>query len=215
MPFVHCSVSDIDVAQDEESGLGAPATEWSTHMVRGTWHCKNHGIYHYGLPPPLLDHLRRARNPAWQSITLVSSPYCLLWNYDRIWNSAFFFTFSSQFVWLVFSDKGNLGNWHWSTWRSEFYFRRNDGSTRWWKPRRRVSSPFATFRHMLHFQIMSSIVISLIKTFFLLSCRDKPSWDLKLAMEFKNLQRRIISSILTSCNDGCDLLESELRKFTI
>ncbi|KAK6127090.1 hypothetical protein DH2020_039174 [Rehmannia glutinosa] len=44
--------------------------------------------------------------------------------------------------------------------------------------------------------------------------REKASWDVKLAIEFRNSQRRIISSILTSCNAGCELLESELRKYT-
>ncbi|KAE9462440.1 hypothetical protein C3L33_05649, partial [Rhododendron williamsianum] len=38
------------------------------------------------------------------------------------------------------------------------------------------------------------------------------SWDVKLAMEFKDQQRRIVSSIVTSCNYGCKLLEDELLK---
>lgn len=66
-------MSDIDVAQDEDSEVGAPTSEWSSHMVRGTWLSKNHEIFHYGLPSPLLDHLRRARNSVWQSNTPVNS----------------------------------------------------------------------------------------------------------------------------------------------
>ncbi|KAG5563701.1 hypothetical protein RHGRI_000040 [Rhododendron griersonianum] len=38
------------------------------------------------------------------------------------------------------------------------------------------------------------------------------SWDVKLAMEFKDQQRRIVSSIVTSCYYGCKLLEDELLK---
>ena len=32
----------------------------------------------------------------------------------------------------------------------------------------------------------------------LISCRESASWDVKLALDYKNLQRRIISSIVTS-----------------
>ncbi|KAK6127064.1 hypothetical protein DH2020_039188 [Rehmannia glutinosa] len=62
---------DIDVAQDEDSEVVTPASEWSSHMVRGTWLSKNHEMFHYGLPTPLLDHLRRARNLVHQSKTHV------------------------------------------------------------------------------------------------------------------------------------------------
>lgn len=47
------------------------APNWTSHMVRGTWFSKNHGIFHYGLPFPLLDHMRRARNPSLKTIALV------------------------------------------------------------------------------------------------------------------------------------------------
>ncbi|XP_071909041.1 ribulose-1,5 bisphosphate carboxylase/oxygenase large subunit N-methyltransferase, chloroplastic-like isoform X1 [Coffea arabica] len=42
--------------------------------------------------------------------------------------------------------------------------------------------------------------------------RDSCSWDVKLAMDFKDLQRRIVSSIITSCDAGCKLLEYELSR---
>ncbi|KAJ0030756.1 hypothetical protein Pint_14136 [Pistacia integerrima] len=42
---------------------------------------------------------------------------------------------------------------------------------------------------------------------------ENTSWDVKLAMESKDLQRKIISSILTSCFAGCKLVESELSRF--
>nr|XP_027069744.1 N-lysine methyltransferase setd6-like isoform X2 [Coffea arabica] len=41
---------------------------------------------------------------------------------------------------------------------------------------------------------------------------DSCSWDVKLAMDFKDLQRRIVSSIITSCDAGCKLLEYELSR---
>lgn len=71
--FDYHFLSDIDAALDEDSEVGAPTSEWSSHMVRGTWLSKNHEIFHYGLPPPLLDHLRRARDSTWQSNTPVNS----------------------------------------------------------------------------------------------------------------------------------------------
>lgn len=61
-------ISDI-----EDSDVRAPASEWSSHMVRGTWLSKNNKIFHYGLPTPLLDHLRKARNFSFHSNTPVNS----------------------------------------------------------------------------------------------------------------------------------------------
>ncbi|GFP93266.1 retrovirus-related pol polyprotein from transposon 17.6 [Phtheirospermum japonicum] len=56
---------DIDVAWDDDDGddseVVAPPSEWNPHMVRGTWLSKNHEIFYYGLPSPLLNHLRGAR----------------------------------------------------------------------------------------------------------------------------------------------------------
>nr|GMD74267.1 N-lysine methyltransferase SETD6 isoform X2 [Ipomoea batatas] len=42
--------------------------------------------------------------------------------------------------------------------------------------------------------------------------QDNVRWDVKLAVEFTNLQRRIVSSIVNSCKAGCELLECELQK---
>ncbi|KAF9680560.1 hypothetical protein SADUNF_Sadunf06G0134300 [Salix dunnii] len=41
---------------------------------------------------------------------------------------------------------------------------------------------------------------------------DNASWDVKLALEFKDLQRRIVSSILTSCSAGLNMVQVELSK---
>lgn len=42
--------------------------------------------------------------------------------------------------------------------------------------------------------------------------RESSSWDVKLASQFKEMQRRIVSSILTSCSTGIKLVEHELSK---
>ena len=38
-------------------------------------------------------------------------------------------------------------------------------------------------------------------------CRDNTGWDVRLAVEYKDTQRRIVSSILTSCYSGLRLVE--------
>ncbi|KAL3623885.1 hypothetical protein CASFOL_032701 [Castilleja foliolosa] len=62
---------DIDVAQadDDVDSEVAPPSEWNSHMVRGTWLSKNHTIFYYGLPSPLLNRLRGARILVHQSKT--------------------------------------------------------------------------------------------------------------------------------------------------
>ncbi|XP_057995233.1 uncharacterized protein LOC110640922 isoform X2 [Hevea brasiliensis] len=48
-----------------------PVSSQTTHMVRGTWLSKNHNLFHYGLPCPLLNFLRRARSPTLHTKTIV------------------------------------------------------------------------------------------------------------------------------------------------
>lgn len=50
----------------------------------------------------------------------------------------------------------------------------------------------------------------LMTLFFVL--RENCSWDEKLAMDFKDLQRRIACSVSTSCHTGMDMLKNELCK---
>ncbi|KAJ4709331.1 [Fructose-bisphosphate aldolase]-lysine N-methyltransferase, chloroplastic [Melia azedarach] len=137
---------DIDVGQvDGEENC--PMSNWTTHMVRGTWLSKNHNIFYYGLPSPLLDYLRRVRNPMWQEKTLLQA------NLESELEVL-------EDLQITFGDMmENLGD-------ADFV----DG--------------------------------------------ENTSWDVKLAVEFKNLQRRIISSILTSCSAGRKLVENELSRFT-
>ncbi|XP_022153388.1 uncharacterized protein LOC111020893 isoform X2 [Momordica charantia] len=47
---------DIDFGDDDSI-----TSDWTTHMVRGTWLSKNQSIFHYGMPSPLLECLRKAR----------------------------------------------------------------------------------------------------------------------------------------------------------
>lgn len=52
--------ADIDFGDDDSNNI---TSDWSTHMVRGTWLSKNQGIFHYGLPSPLLECFRKAQCP--------------------------------------------------------------------------------------------------------------------------------------------------------
>lgn len=138
---------EFDIGQDEDCEGGQIAPERLTHMVRGTWYSKEHGIFQYGLPTPLLDILRRARNPNWQSSTITQEILETELDVLRDLN-------------CTFQDRMDaLGDEN-------------------------------------------------------LDDREGASWDVKLAIEYKNLQRKILSSILTSCRTGCDLLERELLKCT-
>ncbi|KAH9805955.1 SET domain-containing protein [Citrus sinensis] len=135
---------DIDVGQ-ADCFEDCPMSNWTTHMVRGTWLSKNHNIFNYGLPSPLLDYLRRVRNPMQYEKTLQQPDLEIELEVLEDLQS----TFSNMMEILGDTDFG-------------------DG--------------------------------------------ENTSWDVKLALEFKDLQRRIISSILTSCSAGRSLVESELSR---
>ncbi|KAL9445327.1 hypothetical protein AB3S75_018338 [Citrus x aurantiifolia] len=135
---------DIDVGQ-ADCFEDCPMSNWTTHMVRGTWLSKNHNIFYYGLPSPLLDYLRRVRNPMQYEKTFQQPDLEIELEVLEDLQS----TFSSMMEILGDTDFG-------------------DG--------------------------------------------ENTSWDVKLALEFKDLQRRIISSILTSCSAGRSLVESELSR---
>ncbi|CAL0307024.1 unnamed protein product [Lupinus luteus] len=57
--------SDNDPIEDKSM------SKWTTHMVRDTYLSSNHGMFHYGLPSPLLDHLRRTRSPLQKTKTFL------------------------------------------------------------------------------------------------------------------------------------------------
>uniref|UniRef100_A0A5B6YT39 Putative SET domain-containing protein n=1 Tax=Davidia involucrata TaxID=16924 RepID=A0A5B6YT39_DAVIN len=137
---------DIDTAQTDCIEDGHPSSNWTTHMVRGTWLSKNHEIFHYGLPPPLLDILRRARDPMLQTNSIKQE--------------------NLEIELEVLEDLRS------------------------------------TFEGMMETLGETKLDDSGTST----------SWDVKLALEFKDLQRRIVSSIVTSCYAGCKLVEHELSK---
>ncbi|XP_021893182.1 uncharacterized protein LOC110811109 [Carica papaya] len=135
---------DINI-NEAESDEGCPVTNWTTHMVRGTWMSNNHDIFCYGLPSPLLNCFRRARSPVLHNNNLVQENLEI----EKEVLEDIQYTFSDMME--------NLGD-------MDFIDRENT------------------------------------------------SWDVKLALEFKDLQKRILSSILTSCSAGLKLIENKLSK---
>ncbi|XP_027331542.1 uncharacterized protein LOC113846956 isoform X2 [Abrus precatorius] len=131
---------DID-GSDVDSIVDMPVSNWTTHMVRGTWLSKNHSPFSYGLPSPLLDHLRKSRSPTLQTKTFL---------------------------------QGNLEN------------------------------ELEILENLKY--IFDDIVDNMGDIDF------DNSWDEKLGMDFKNLQRRIAGSVSSSCHTGMDMLKSELCK---
>uniref|UniRef100_A0A2N9EEV0 SET domain-containing protein n=1 Tax=Fagus sylvatica TaxID=28930 RepID=A0A2N9EEV0_FAGSY len=132
---------DIDAAQDDCTEISR-RSNWTTHMVRGTWLSENHNIFYYGLPSPLLDYLRRVQSPMLQTKSFLRPN---LENEMEVLED----------LRIIFDDMmESLGDAD-------------------------------------------------------LDDRENASWDVKLAVEFKDVQRRIVSSILTSCYRGLKLVENE------
>lgn len=136
---------DLDLPDIDDSENGSLMSDWTSHMVRGTWLSKNHELFHYGLPSPLLDHFRRAQ-----------------------------------------------------------------GST---------VQPKATTQENLAIELEILLVLcSTFEDMMQAICdtddddRENRSWDVKLASKFKKSQKKIFSSIVTSCKAGCKLVENELCK---
>nr|XP_043624709.1 uncharacterized protein LOC122596230 [Erigeron canadensis] len=138
---------DIDLSQVDSTEDMSSISNWSTHMVRGTWLSDNRGIFHYGLPPPLLEHLRQARGLMLKSNIIAQE--------------------NLEVELEILEDLQS------------------------------------TFDAMMQ---------NLGETEPLVS--EKFDWDVKLALDFKNLQRRIISSIVNSCDTGRQLVQRELQKCT-
>ncbi|XP_028109658.1 uncharacterized protein LOC114308286 isoform X2 [Camellia sinensis] len=130
---------ELDATITDCSEDNCPMSNWTNHMVRGTWLSKNHGMFHYGLPPPLLDHFRRAQSPMFQNNI-----------HEKL-----------EIELEVLEDLRS------------------------------------TFEDMLETLGETNL---------------DDSWDVKLAMEFKDRQIMIVSSIVTSCYSGCKLVEYELSE---
>ena len=54
--------ADLDTSIEEDGTAQSVSTSLTTHMVRGTWLSRSEGPPTYGLPRPLLSHLRAALN---------------------------------------------------------------------------------------------------------------------------------------------------------
>lgn len=137
---------DIDGAQADYSKEDSTLHSWSMHMVRATWFSSNHGMFHYGLPPPLLAHLRKAQNPDLRSIT----------------------TF--------------------------------------------LQASLETEMEVL--EILHSTFHDMMENLGYMGheAGDETNWDVILALKFKDLQRKIVLSLLSSCSAGKKLVETEFLK---
>lgn len=117
----------------------------TTHMVRGTWLSKNDEPHTYGLPPPLLAHLRSIlKGDDVEQPPEVPKP-------DM--------------------DKDN--------------------------ERAVLETVVSIFNPMLEGMGGSDDIDW-----------DNSRWDIKLALDYKDLQRRIISSVLESCSSGLEILDA-------
>ncbi|KAI3986377.1 hypothetical protein MKX01_002222 [Papaver californicum] len=123
---------DIDGPEAEED---RSSSDWTTHMVRGTWLSSNHEIFHYGLPPPLLNKLCIALSGATDTHKDVEIEKEVLETLYSIFNPMLEGLGEAECI-----DRVNL------------------------------------------------------------------SWDVKLALEYNELQRKIISSVLASCSCGLKML---------
>ncbi|GLT80379.1 hypothetical protein SLA2020_518210 [Shorea laevis] len=139
-------VIPLDFDDDQADGVeDCPLTNWTTHMVRGTWMSNNHDIFYYGLPSPLLDYLRRAWSPT--SCTITSLRAKLECDNEILENLLSIFSGMMD----GFGDTESINS-------------RN------------------------------------------------ASWDVKLAVKYNDLQKMIVSSILTACYSGKNMVKHELSK---
>ncbi|CAO2168560.1 unnamed protein product [Urochloa humidicola] len=129
---------DLDTSADAEDGAAqSVSTSQTTSMVRGTWLSRSAGFPTYGLPQPLLSHLRAALGCDLNEST---------------------------------TEADNMENY-----------------------RVVLETLLSIFNPMLE-ELQESDE----------SDRESASWDVKLALDYKDLQRRIISSIVTSCTSALE-----------
>ncbi|CAN8271150.1 unnamed protein product [Cochlearia groenlandica] len=134
---------DFDVIDDEEDTKNE--FSWTSHMLRGTWLSNNHDIFHYGLPTPLLNYLRKAHG-------LVHHSETNLWENLEV-------------------EMGVLEN---------------------------LKSTFDDMMQNLGDDDSME--------------RENADWDVKMAIEFKERQRKIVTSILDSCSVGIKLVQEAMSK---
>ncbi|XP_074273694.1 fructose-bisphosphate aldolase-lysine N-methyltransferase, chloroplastic [Silene latifolia] len=136
---------DIEAAEDSSSEGAYIESDNTTHMVRGTWHSVNQGLFNYGLPSAMLEHLRKVSYPGLRTMTLLQES---LENEMKVLGD----------LYMIFDNMmDKLG-----------------GSE--------------------------------------MDDRENMQWDVQLAIKCKDLQRNIVSSILTACLAGRKMVEHELMK---
>ncbi|XP_024019736.1 histone-lysine N-methyltransferase setd3 [Morus notabilis] len=117
-----------------------------THMARGTWFSNNYEIFHYGLPSPLLDKLRKTQNPLLHTKVLLQGSL----------------EYEIEILEQVHDIFGNM---------------------------------------------MDNLGEDLDDL-----SRKEASWDVKLAIEYKDILRKIMASITSSCHLGIYQVKDELSK---
>ncbi|BAT76729.1 hypothetical protein VIGAN_01477900 [Vigna angularis var. angularis] len=184
---------DIDGA-DVDSGDDIPKSNWTSHMVRGTWLSRDHKIFYYGLPSPLLDHLRRSRSPMLRTKTFVffillsiisCSQTCLL----EVSYAMHSFTSLQR-------KRTSYSPLLLARTRSSFMLQEN------------LENELEVLENL------KDIFDDMIENMGEIDLNDRENccWDEKLAMDFKSTQRRIACSVSTSCLAGMDMLKNELCK---
>ncbi|KAE8651665.1 uncharacterized protein LOC101212907 isoform X1 [Cucumis sativus] len=132
---------DIDFGDDDNNNI---TSDWSTHMVRGTWLSKIQSIFHYGLPSPFLECFRKALFPGLHTNCKLQG-----------------------------SMEGEI------------------------EVLNELLSIFSEMMEKLEDEDEDE-------------SRTSTEWDIKLALEYKDLQRKIVSSCLTSCHSGLKMVEIAL-----
>ncbi|WVZ94341.1 hypothetical protein U9M48_040242 [Paspalum notatum var. saurae] len=129
---------DLDTSADEEdSAVQSVSTSQTTHMVRGTWLSRYGEFPMYGLPQPLLSHLRAALGCDIDESTMEAD----IKENDRVLLETLLSIFNPMLEELPEPDDSD---------------------------------------------------------------RESAGWDVELALNYKDLQRRIISSIVTSCTTALE-----------
>ncbi|KAF8754433.1 hypothetical protein HU200_011469 [Digitaria exilis] len=129
---------DLDTSVDEEDATAqSVSTSQTTHMVRGTWLSRSGGFPTYGLPQPLLTHLRAALSCDLDESTTEAD----MKEIDRMVLETLLSIFIPMLEELPEPEESE---------------------------------------------------------------RETANWDVKLALDYKDLQRRIISSIVTSCTSALE-----------
>lgn len=188
---------DLDTSADEEDVTAQSViTSQTTHMVRGTWLSRSGGFPTYGLPQPLLSHLRAALGcDIDESTTETDVRMMLCFHGWGVWHV----------MWLIFILTPSFN----------CTFRKRK-TTRWcWKQ----SCPYLIpcLKNCLRQMILTGAASCsnsiwsdaihqhhLPAIVHLIPCRESASWDVKLALDYKDLQRRIISSIVISCTSALE-----------